>query len=126
MHEWTISATYDPKTKLTSSPDQNIKFGKPRKKKGKLRVEVSHKIDFQKTARRIVAIDHAGEIHKPVSGKYIPAKIGYKESVGFDDLKLAQVKEFQIKTCPYTWVNFENISLRPAQITDVKITLGKN
>ena len=52
------SATYNPVTKVTSGPDNSVKFDKPHIKKGNLKIEVSHNIsDFRKTAMQIVAVD---------------------------------------------------------------------
>ena len=127
LGEWTVEAAYNPKTKVTSGSGHSIKFGKPGKKKGKLKIEVSHGIaDYKKTAEKIVAVDHTGEIHNPVSsqGKYTNDEV--RMSLHFSDLRLAQVKEFQFKTCPYTWITFENISLRASQITEVQVKVENN
>ena len=127
LGKWTVEAAYNPKTKVTSGSDHSIKFGRPRKKKGKLKIEVSHNIsDFRKTAKQIVAVDHTGEIHHSAYSQFKFAKGGIRWSLHFSDLRLAQVKEFQFKTRPYTWVTFENISLRPGQITDVQVKVGDN
>jgi len=125
--KWITKATYNPRTKVTSGPDHSVKFDKPHREKGKLRIDVSCNIsDFRKTAKQIVAVDHTGKIHHPVSTQTKVNKRGQKTSLSFGDLRVAQVKEFQYKVCPYTWVTFENISLRPGQITDVQVKVGNN
>ena len=128
LGKWTVEATYNPKTKVTSGPDRSIKFGKPYAKKGKLGlVEVSHNIsESRKTAKQIVAVDHTGEIHLPMHFETVATEHGQRTYSFFRDLNLAQVKEFHFKSCPYTWVTFENISLRPGQITDVQVKVGNN
>jgi hypothetical protein len=125
--KWITKATYNPRTKVTSGPDRSIKFDKPHREKGKLKIDVSHNIsDFRKTAKQIVAVDHTGKIHHPVSTQTKVNKRGQKTSLSFGDLRVAQVKEFQYKVCPFTLVTFENISLRPGQITDVQVKVGNN
>ena len=74
-------------------------------------------------AIQIVAVDRAGEIHHPARSQGSVVGSEAKRSLRFRDLRLAQVKEFQFKTCPYTWITFENISLRPGQITDVAVLI---
>ncbi len=127
LGKWITKATYNPRTKVTSGPDRSIKFDKPHREKGKLKIDVSHNIsDFRKTAKQIVAVDHTGKIHHPVSTQARVNKRGQKTSLCFGDLGVAQVKEFQYKVCPYTLVTFENISLRPGRITDIQIKVGNN
>jgi hypothetical protein len=127
LGKWITKATYNPRTKVTSGPDYSVKFDKPHREKGKLKIDISHNIsDFRKTAKQIVAVDHTGKIHHPVSTQAEVNKRGQKTSLCFGDLRVAQVKEFQYKVCPYTWVTFENISLRPGQITDVQVKVGNN
>ncbi|MHC4736927.1 MAG: hypothetical protein ACYTDW_21120 [Planctomycetota bacterium] len=118
LGEWTTKATYNPRTKVTSGPDHSVKFDKPHREKGKLKIDVSCNIsDFRKTAKQIVAVD-------PTEAKV--NERGQKTSLSFGDLRIAQVKEFQYKVCPYTWVTFENISLRPGEITDVQVKVRNN
>lgn len=125
--KWTTKATYNPRTKVTSGPGHSVKFDKPHREKGKLKIDVSCNIsDFRKTAKQIVAVDHTGKIHHPVSTQAEVNKHGQKTSLCFGDLRVAQVKEFQYKVRPYTWVTFENISLRPGEITDVQVKVGNN
>jgi len=126
--EWITKATYNPKTRATSGPDKGVKFRKPHMRKGKLKIDVSYNIsDFQKTAEQIVAVDRTGKMHYPNYEKITIEDEGWqKASLCFRDLSLTQVKEFQLKTCPYTWVTFENISLRPGRITDVQIKIENN
>lgn len=128
LGKWTVEATYNPKTKVTSGPDRSIKFGKLYAKKGKLgSIEVSHNIsESRKTAKQTVAVDHTGKIHLPMHFETVTTEHGQRTYSFFRDLNLAQVKEFHFKSCPYTWVTFENISLRPGQITDVQIKVGNN
>ena len=128
LGKWTVEATYNPKTKVTSGPDRSIKFGKPYAKKGKLgSIEVSHNIsESRKTAKQTVAVDHTGEIHLPMHFGTVTTEHGQRTYSFFRDLNLAQVKEFHFKSCPYTWVTFENISLRPGRITDVQIKIENN
>lgn len=127
LGKWITKATYNPRTKVTSGPDRSIKFDKPHREKGELKIDVSHNIsDFRKSARQIVAVDHTGKIHHPVSTQAKVNKRVEKMSLYFGDLRVAQVKEFQYKVCPYTLVTFENISLRPGRITDVQVKVGNN
>lgn len=129
MGEWITKATYNPKTKATGGPDKGVKFRKPHMRKGKLKIEVSHVFsDLTEMAEKTVAIDLIGESHLPESSesKFIIDKNERKMSLSFGDLRLDQIKEFQFKTCPYTWVTFENISLRPGRITDVQIKIENN
>ena len=127
LGKWITKATYNPRTKVTSGPDHIVKFDKPHREKGKLKIDVSCNIsDFRKTAKQIVAVDHTGKIHHPVSTQTEVNKRGQKTSLNFGDLRVAQVKEFQYKVCPYTRVTFENISLRPGEITDVQVKVGNN
>lgn len=127
LDEWIVEATYNPKTKVTGGTNHSVKFARPHKKNGDFDIEVSHSItDFRDMSQQIVAVDRAGEIHHParIQGSVIRSEV--KRSFHFSDLRLAQVKEFQFKTCPYTWITFENISLRPGQITDVLIKVENN
>jgi len=127
LGKWITKATFNPRTKVTSVPDYIVKFDKPHREKGKLRIDISHDIsDFRKTAKQIVAVDHTGKIHHPVSAQTKVNQRGQQTSLCFGDLRVAQVKEFQYKVCPYTWVTFENISLRPGQITDVQVKIENN
>lgn len=127
--EWITKATYNPKTKATSGPDKGVKFCKPHMRKGELKIEVSHVFsDLTEMAEKTVAIDLIGENHLPESSEseFIIDKHERKMSLSFGDLRLDQIKEFQFKTCPYTWATFENISLRPGRITDVQIKIENN
>lgn len=127
--EWVTKATYNPKTKVTSGPDKGVKFRKPYMRKGELKIEVSHVFSgLTEMAEKTVAIDLIGERHIPESseGEFRIDKHERKMSLSFGDLRLEQIREFQFKTCPYTWVTFENISLRAGRITDVQIKIGNN
>ncbi len=127
--EWITKATYNPKTEVTRGSDKGVKFNKPYIEKGKLKIEVSRVLsDLNEMAEKTIAVDLVGEKHLPESSKGVFIIDGNerKISLSFGDLRLEQIKEFQFQTCPYTWVTFENISLRPGLITDVQIAIENN
>ena len=125
LDEWLTKASYNPKTKVTAGLDHSVKFNKPRRKKGKIEIELSCSItDIQNMAHQLVVVDNNEKIHHPEYIRGEPVENEVQISLGFGDLRLAQVKEFQFRTCPYTWITFENISLRPGQITDVQVKVG--
>ncbi len=121
--KWMTIAIYNPKTKITSGIDKNVIFSKIYKEKGSLIIDVSNStLDSQKTAVKIEVLDQSGEILRPVKWSHI----SQESSLTFRNLKASQIKEVQYQVCPYAWVTFENISLRPEQTTDVQVKVDFN
>ena len=42
-------------------------------------------------------------------------------TVGFVNLSLSEIKEFELYTRPYQWITFKNVSLQPGHKTDVQV-----
>jgi hypothetical protein len=78
---------------------------------------------------RLIAIDTEGKRHEPqmASGQsefpWRGNKIGQIEfgAAFFPNMKLPQLKELRFQICHYSWVEFANVSLKPAQHTQVEV-----
>jgi hypothetical protein len=69
-------------------------------------------------AIRVIAITHSDEqlgSSCSGSGGNVLSSLTY----GFNE-PLANIREFQFQTRPYTWVEFRNVSLEPGMITNVQ------
>jgi len=72
---------------------------------------------------RIVAIGKNGDLH---TGSYTCDAVGEMATITATfDLLLSNIEEFQFQTRPYRMVRFEDVSLIPGNITDVKTTVSR-
>ena len=72
---------------------------------------------------RIVAIGKNGDLH---TGSYTCGAVGEMATITATfDLLLNNIEEFQFQTRPYRLVRFEDVSLIPGNITDVKTTVSR-
>ncbi len=72
---------------------------------------------------RIVAIGKNGNLH---TGDYTCGAVGEMATITATfDLLLSNIEEFQFQTRPYRMVRFEDVSLIPGNITDVKMTVSR-
>lgn len=133
--EWETTATYDPRTKLTSGSDGSLMVDKCGMVKGKLKIDYScassgeelcsKDPNFPQAAERLVALDRKGKEH---TANHTKSRLvdGVKEvSACFHCVKFRQVKEFRLQRSPFTWLSFKNISLKGDVISDVQVNVIK-
>jgi hypothetical protein len=74
---------------------------------------------------RLIAVDAEGTTHEPLdsSGAYSPEWLGRTMNyrVSFGGLNVTQLKELRFQVRPFRWIEFQNISLRPGQRTQVEV-----
>lgn len=100
-----ISAPGDPNWRLTFHDIAETAEG--------LQVTLLQANDDRDWTRRLVAVDINGETHAYHSGIASPGEGDMIWTYKFKELKLDQVKEFQIQVRPVHWVEFRDISLFP-------------
>ena len=120
--KWETLATHVPKDgeETYSLKDGAIAFGVPYEKDGKTLLPVVHNFNrgHNTVAIRVIAITHSDEqlgSSCSGSGGNILSSLTY----GFD-LPLDNIREFRFETRPYTWIEFQNVSLQPGMKANVK------
>jgi hypothetical protein len=120
--KWQTLATHVPKDReeTYSLKDGAIAFGVPYEKGGETLLPAVHNFNrgHYTMAIRIIAITHSDEqlgSSCSGSGGNVLSSLTY----GFNE-PLANIREFQFQTRPYTWVEFRNVSLEPGMITNVQ------
>lgn len=71
-------------------------------------------------AERIVAVDLEGVVHTGWCGSVASGNVD-QYTARFKDLRISQLKEFRFQVRPYSWAQFNNISLQPGRKTTVTI-----
>jgi hypothetical protein len=69
---------------------------------------------------RIVAVDLEGHQHLGFRS-YESSTALARTTARFDELPLAQIKEFQFQVRPYRWAEFRNVSLEAGYRTNVEV-----
>jgi beta-lactamase regulating signal transducer with metallopeptidase domain/TolA-binding protein len=85
-------------------------------------LSVTH--SFTKDQNRVIAIDKKGNEHTGSSTSGSIDKNTVNTQITFK-IKLEDIKEFQIQTCPYEYRTFKNVSLKPNFKTNVQIETEK-
>ncbi len=121
--KWDTLVTYIPQDKeeTYSLKEGAIAFGTPYEKDGRTLLPVVHNFNRGNPtmAIRVIAITRLGqELGSSYSGSGgdVLSSLTYGFQSSLDD-----IREFRFQTRPYTWVEFQNVSLRPGLKTDVKI-----
>jgi hypothetical protein len=124
MGTWETVMTRKPDSAGTSSFSRDgqqwtVKFYKPEKFRKtdstQVRLALTWREFYAKWDRRLVAVTGDGKQH--------PAVINYGDNASavFYNLPLSSIKELRFQVRPYCWVEFQNVSLRAGQNTDVKV-----
>ncbi|MFC1636040.1 M56 family metallopeptidase, partial [Planctomycetota bacterium] len=118
--EWETLANYNPKDDEETYTLENgaIAFGVAYEMDGDTLLPVVHNFKHRAAATRVIAISHSGQSYgssRSGSGGNILTSSTY----GFD-VPLNDIREFRFMSRPYTWIEFQNVSLRPGVETNVK------
>jgi hypothetical protein len=83
--------------------------------------------DLFKQDWRLVALDAKNIVHQPMDVQSNGNMLFQTTKFRFRSLKREDVMEYQITTRPYDrWVEFQNVSLTPGEVTDVKIQTSES
>ena len=74
-------------------------------------------------ARRVVAVDHDGQVHTARRSRSSGGAKMYQTTKRFRDLEPDQIREFRFQIRPYEWVEFRDVSLDADRQTDVKVVV---
>ncbi|MBN2127899.1 MAG: right-handed parallel beta-helix repeat-containing protein [Sedimentisphaerales bacterium] len=72
---------------------------------------------------RVVAMAKDGRTIEASKYKWGEAGKARQTTSRFEGISLSEIAEFQFQTRPWTWIEFENVSLRPGRGTNVEVRL---
>jgi beta-lactamase regulating signal transducer with metallopeptidase domain/uncharacterized GH25 family protein/thiol-disulfide isomerase/thioredoxin len=109
--EWQTVATTKDGRSVKGKEAKQVRFSNLTESNNQTSVKVSDKLG--ECAYRLVAIDHDGKLHNAAVKDYVGSGNSRSFTALFGSLPLSDIKEFQYQTCPFEWVEFKDISLRP-------------
>lgn len=102
-----------------SRNEKSVVFAEPVEKDGRIVMSVAHNIADEEV--RVVAVDRNGKVHSASRSNSGRAGTVRQTTYTFADVALDDVRQFQLETRPYRWIEFQNVSLHPGRKTDVRV-----
>ena len=119
--DWKPFLTHEPDGRVGYTREGfSVIFGEPYERDGDTRITLTLDGSIAENAVRLIAEDKAGCTFTATAEDTAIGKV-YQNAYRFPRLRQADVKRFQLYTCPWMVVQFNNISLVPGQTTDCKV-----
>lgn len=109
--KWETVATTKDGRAVQGKQAKRVGFSQLEENNGQTSIKVSDRLG--ECAYRLIAIDREGKIHKAAIKDYSASVMSRRFTAFFRFLRLSELKEFQYQTCPFEWVEFKDISLKP-------------
>ena len=109
---WKTEATFDGDKTTSNSKTFPVKFARMDKNEGSTSINATDAMALG-FAVRMVAIDRAGKEVQPIRWSNFEGGGQSRSQVCEFPLKPDEIREFQVRSCPWTWVEFPGLALEP-------------
>lgn len=126
--DWQTALTTHDSERTASLDSHRVTITAPRQIRRKILVEVVLSSDWaQEYAWRFVAVHRKGDIFMPLLNRKVVFEVDstgreqQRHAYRLQVVPLLDIKEFRFEICPYRWIQFKRVSLRPDEGFDFEI-----